>query len=772
LTSTLPYFIIHQRKITKDNFMPKDSLAEAKKINQDIIDISNNVIMTPQKKFLAFKELYVANKAKLNAVNFATLIHRLGQTGDQATFSIKKQYQSLCKEVLNAFSDARMFTTVNTQACANILNACAKLSINHPNLDQVLSHFIDILAEANTQACANVLNACAKLDIKRHELVQVLSRFIGILAETGTQSCANVLNACAKLYINHPELVQVASRFITIIAKASAQECANVLNACAKLPINPPELDRVPSHFIDILAEASTQSCANVLNACAKLDIKHPGLVRVLSRFIDILAEANTQDCANVLNACAKLGIKHPGLARVANRFIGILAEANTQSCANVLNAYAKLGIKHPGLARVANRFIDILAEANTQDCANVLNACAKLGIKHSGLAQVANRFIDTLAEANSQECANVCSALITLNHINATVFDTIVDHYTSIQRDIKNNVEIVRAIIIFSIINQSLPLHLKDNLQNLLPEVLQAHKEIPEDNYYSFYETLAALQYGLLPSIQLNFKIDLDALFKKFTLLAEKSYHPEGTSNLEKLWVSHISPYLATAKVKTQTYKGAFELDLLVNDQVDIEIDGPQHYFFEKGCYHLRFTDQARDKILTSMGIQVIRLPFYELDKALASEDIDAYLDKKLKGVKMALAQEPQEEAASVASAALPMLTNSDQKHAISEKKTEEEWTLVTSHRRSRASAAATTIIPTDITIAATHQTQPSAITTTPEEQPLSRHKIKQRKKQAAKQAEALSKIGLLKETTSAHVEDEQAPKQQQRICPRCVLL
>jgi very-short-patch-repair endonuclease len=414
----------------------------------------------------------------------------------------------------------------------------------------------------------------------------------------------------------------------------------------------------------------------------------------------------------------------------------------------------------------------EILPEANTQECANVLNACAKLNLTQPALNPILDRFIKILPEANPQECANVCSALIALNHINISVFDTIIEHYQKIQQDINDTVGILWAPTVLSMTNHKLPPRLQTNFQTLLNKTLRNSDNISEEHYHSYFEILAALQYKLLPEIQLAPEINLVTLLRKFTLLAEKSHTPTGTSHFEKTWTSHISRYLATKNIQSQVHKGAFELDLLINHHFNIEIDGPYHYVFEKDHYQLCLTDQVRDKILTSMGIQVIRLPFYELNKALASGNIDAYLDKKLKGVKMALAQEPQEKAASVAPTALHMLTNSDQKHAISEKKTEEEWTLVTSHRRSIASAAAITIIPTDITITATRKTQPSAITTTPEEQPLSRHKIKRRKKLAAKQAEALSKMGLLKETTSAHVEDEQAPKQQQRICPRCVLL
>jgi very-short-patch-repair endonuclease len=750
--------------------MPKISFAEAKKINQDIIAIANKV-MPPEKKLFAFKELYLAKKEMLNVVNLATLIHRLGQTGGVTPFSIKEKYQSFCKDILTTFSCSEVLSEANTQHCANVLNACAKLNLRHPALNPVLDRFMEILPEANTQNCANVLNACAKLNLRHPALNPVLDRFMEILPEANTQHCANVLNACAKFNLTHPVLNPVLDRFMEILPEANTQACANVLNACAKFNLTHPVLNPILDRFMEILPEANTQACANVLNACAKFNLRHPALNPVLDRFMEILPEANTQDCANVLNTCAKFNLTHLTLNPVLNRFMEILPEANTQACANVLNACAKFNLRHPALDQVFNRFMEILPEANTQHCANVLNACAKLNLTHPALNRALDRFMEILPEANTQACANACSALIALNHINISVFDTIIEYYQKIQQDINHTVGILWALTVLSMTNHKLPPRLQPNFQTLLNKTLKTSDNISEEYCGAYFEILAALQYKLLPKIQLAPEINLAALLKKFALLAEKRYLPTDTSHFEKTWTSHISRYLATKNIQSQVRKGAFELDLLINHHFNIEIDGPYHYVFEKDHYQSRLTDQVRDKILTSMGIQVIRLPFYELDKALASEDVDAYLDKKLKAVKMALAQEPQEEAASVAPVLL-MPSSSDEKHTISEKKTEEEWTLVTSHQRSIASAAATTIIPTDITIAATHQTQPSAITTTPEEQPLSRHKIKQRKKQAVKQAEALSKMGLLKETTSAHVEDEQAPKQQQRIYPRCVLL
>jgi hypothetical protein len=91
---------------------------------------------------------------------------------------------------------------------------------------------------------------------------------------------------------------------------------------------------------------------------------------------------------------------------------------------------------------------------------------------------------------------------------------------------------------------------------------------------------------------------------------------------SLRRLGIPHELEYL--------TADGLFSIDLAIVDRrIAIEFDGPSH--FSSNTLEPLGHSCLRDRLLSAMGWHVVSIPFFEWDKLHRSEQMDAYVERRV---------------------------------------------------------------------------------------------------------------------------------------------
>ncbi len=285
------------------------------------------------------------------------------------------------------------------------------------------------------------------------------------------------------------------------------------------------------------------------------------------------------------------------------------------------------------------NRYIELgEPRGNPQACVKILSACAKARIQHEQLIDILKHFVRPaiLSQTTSEDCIKMSLSLLKLNLIDMECMAAILARFKKIFLAAKNIYHFMDMLYVISnlfILKPEDAFLLQKDFQLLLNKGLIHDLTIPLISYNNFWIFLSAFHHGLLPSIQATESIADPGILETFTRLTEGNHLPEKSSEFEKEWQQSIQHCLRNETILHNVYKGAFQLDTLVNGKYNIEIDGPQHYLKQTDHYELKVQNQVRDKLLAKLDIIVIRLPFYELNQ-LQNRDIDAYLQEKLRAI------------------------------------------------------------------------------------------------------------------------------------------
>jgi hypothetical protein len=91
---------------------------------------------------------------------------------------------------------------------------------------------------------------------------------------------------------------------------------------------------------------------------------------------------------------------------------------------------------------------------------------------------------------------------------------------------------------------------------------------------------------------------------------------------SLRRLGIPHELEYL--------TADGLFSIDLAIVDRrIAIEFDGPSH--FSRNTLEPLGHTRLRDRLLSAMGWHVVSIRFFEWDKLHRSEQMDAYVERRV---------------------------------------------------------------------------------------------------------------------------------------------
>ncbi len=274
-----------------------------------------------------------------------------------------------------------------------------------------------------------------------------------------------------------------------------------------------------------------------------------------------------------------------------------------------------------------------------------ILKSCAKLGIQHEKLESLATSLLyKNLNAMSADECLQLGFSLLKLNITDTSIFYQLFISFKEKFAQSKAPLLLADILYIISclfILNSGQSRDLKKEFNSFLKENLTENLNIPDNSLNNFWIFLTSLRSGFLPEIAppafLAYTISNEE-FAAITTRTEENQENPPTSMLEKTWRERIKYYFSYLKIQQHVLKGAYELDLLINDRFNVEIDGVYHYVKQNDRYQLKASNIVRDKLLTAMGITTIRLPFFELDLLQQPDKIERYLQEKLKPLLLSL--------------------------------------------------------------------------------------------------------------------------------------
>ena len=545
-----------------------------------------------------------------------------------------------------AVAVAPKIASFDPQGLSLVAHAYAKLQFKHDALfDKIAGASMRLMDHFQPVHLGNLAYAFGRVQIYNKQLTSCLADEViyrGTIGKTLQGSSdlyrfplsplERIAQAFARLSIHDQKLyfvlfdmtrqrVREFARHANIEEKTSDTEALNVVDK-----LDTPGASPLSGHGLCIL-----------LSAFAKSQSNFHSLIRWVPRQVSALqGQYSTFQLCAIFNSCSKLGIVHSDMYSELLSFAKLrVPQMSPRSLAMLLRGMARAKVSNRQLIRSAVKVISAkLVELDVVDVCALFVACAEMNYRDARFMRLLAAVVRSrIGEATGSQLttAFACYAHMRIQHhswFDAMLFELFQRQHELSEKDASN---IAYAMLLLAAVERHERPHETaasagdtskpsgypfDAHRGVLYSMLAISSEHRSElNYPAVYQLqIVELYLRLLePSVYDSMRQELKTLLakaRKVNVVVDD--YMQNSSRLHR----RISQWFTRVGLhhRSEVFLGPFMLDMVIENNVVVEIDGPSHFYRDTSTRTA--SSLLKHNLLRAMGFHVHHLPYQEWEQ------------------------------------------------------------------------------------------------------------------------------------------------------------